>query len=69
MRDDPKWILTRAQYDMPKPLNDAAKLVDLQIENEALKAALTSALADKCAAEVKLENYMRALRNGDLNIE
>jgi len=71
MSDNPMWMLSKngSSFDRPKPMNDAARLVDLQIENEALKAALTAALTDKRILELRLNNYIRAWHNGDLNVK
>ncbi len=61
----PMWKMPADHYGMPMPLNTAAKLFDLEVENTALKQALTSAQTDTRLLALRLDAIYRQLKRSN----
>jgi len=61
----PTWEMPVDQYGKPTPLNTAAKLFDLEVENTALKQALASAQTDKRLLELRLDAIYKQLKRSN----
>ena len=53
-RENPCWTFSRKHGAKPVPINDAARIIDLQVENDALQRALQSALLDVKIRDLQL---------------
>jgi hypothetical protein len=55
---DPIWLLGEPPDYKPIPQNSAARIADLELENAALKQALSLSQTDRMIAETRLKCFM-----------
>ena len=60
---NPLWKLGEPPDYEPMPLNSAARIVDLELENAALKQALLTVTTDKLIMERRLNAFMDQWKN------
>ena len=60
---NPLWRLGEPPDYKPMPANSEALIVDLELENAALRQALASVTTDKLIVEARLNRFMEQWKN------